>query len=112
MIVTMESITNLLELVIICGTFLSMGWRAWSFAKTPHNNHEDRITSLEQWRITVDEELVKAETRHRAQTEANHITQQALLALVDKEVHDCGANPPERLIKARDALLEYLTHSR
>ena len=89
---------------------------AYGFSRFMTKSRSDlaeEVLDIQKWRKTVDERLEKGNKRFDEQSEANRVTQSALLALVDKEIRDCDLKEqsvPAELAKAKSELVHYLTN--
>ena len=107
-----EQVLTLLQLLTSLGSLCVMVYGFSKFMTKPHNNLADEVAEIQKWRKTVDDRLEKGNKRFNDQSEANRVTQNALLALVDKEIRDCDLKDqavPEELTRAKTALIQYLT---
>lgn len=79
--------------------------KAWTAAKAPETSQNDRINKLEE-----DVREIKGKLRNDAaaledNSKANHVTQEALLALLEHGLH---GNNVEQMTKAKANLEKYL----
>ena len=107
-----EQILTLLQLLVSFGSLCVMVYGLTRFMLKPLQNLSDEVAEIQKWRKSVDEWMEKGNRRFDEQSEANRVTQNALLALVDKEIRDCDLNNqtvPSELKKAKSELVDYLT---
>ena len=107
-----ERILTLLQLLVSFCSLCVMVYGFGKFMAKPRESLSDEVADIQKWRKTVDERLAKGNRRFDEQSEANRVTQNALLALVDKEIRDCDLRDqsvPEELSKAKSELVNYLT---
>ena len=107
-----DQILILLQLLTLFGSLCVMVYGLSKFMAKPHNSLAEEVADIQRWRKTVDERLERGNERFNDQTEANRVTQNALLALVDKEIRDCDLKKqtiPQELTNAKRDLVQYLT---
>ena len=103
---------TLLQLLTSFGSLCVMMYGFSRFMAKSRQNLEDEVSEIQEWRRTVDKRLDDGNRRFDEQSEANRVTQNALLALVDKEIRDCDSRHqtvPQELTKAKSELVDYLT---
>ena len=107
-----ERLLTLLQLLVSIGSLCVMLYGFSKFMAKPRESLAEEVEDIQKWRKTVDERLEKGNRRFDEQSEANRVTQNALLALVDKEIRDCDLKNqtiPAELTKAKSELVDYLT---
>ena len=78
---------------------------AYKAAKAPMNEHNDRISALEEWKAEVDRKLNRDNARLTNIDESNRVTQRAILALLD---HSIDGNNIEQMCHAKEELQNHL----
>lgn len=108
----MEQILVLLQFLTSLGSLCVMVYGFSKFMSKPRNDLTAEVADIQKWRKVVDARLERGNRRFDEQSEANRVTQNALLALVDKEIRDCDLKKqsiPAELTKAKSELVDYLT---
>lgn len=107
-----ERILTLLQLLVSFCSLCVMVYGFGKFMAKPHDSLEEKVEDIQRWRKGVDARLEEGNRRFDGQSEANRVTQSALLALVDKEIRDCdihNQSVPSELTRAKSELVEFLT---
>lgn len=103
---------TVMQIVLSFGNVCIMFYAFLKFLSKPHDTLEEKVVELEVWKKDIERRLQAGNVRFELQEKANTVTQQALLALIDKEIKDSvseGKEPPVELQSARRDLYEYLT---
>lgn len=79
--------------------------KAIKAAKSPNDQQNERLTSLEEWRKGVDRKLEADKSHLESIDESNRATQRALLALLD---HGIDGNNIKQMQDAKQGLLDQL----
>lgn len=79
--------------------------KAWRAAKAPNDQQNDRLDSLEDRMEKVEGKLDRDHDRFESIDEGMHVTQRALLALLD---HGLDGNNVKQMQDAKDSLQNYL----
>ena len=79
--------------------------KAWKAARAPNDKQNERLDALEAWKAEVDHKLNSDNDRLRAIDDGSHVTQRALLALLD---HGIDGNNIKQMQHAKEELQEYL----
>ena len=79
--------------------------KAVQAAKAPNDQQNKRLDDLEDWRREVDGKLNRDHDRFESLDEGMHVTQRALLALLD---HGLDGNNVKQMQDAKDGLQNYL----
>ena len=79
--------------------------KAVQAAKAPNVQQNERLDELEAWRKVVDGKLDRDHDRFESLDEGMHVTQRALLALLD---HGLDGNNVQQMQAAKDGLQNYL----
>lgn len=79
--------------------------KAVQAAKAPNAQQNKRLDELEDWRKEVDGKLNRDHDRFESLDEGMHVTQRALLALLD---HGLDGNNVKQMQDAKDGLQNYL----
>lgn len=74
-------------------------------AKAPDAQRDERLDELEAWRKVVDGKLDRDHDRFESLDEGMHVTQRALLALLD---HGLDGNNVQQMQAAKTGLQNYL----
>lgn len=79
--------------------------KAWTAAKAPETSQNDRINKLEEDVREIKGKLSNDAAALEDNSKANHVTQEALLALLEHGLH---GNNVEQMTKAKANLEKYL----
>lgn len=79
--------------------------KAIKAAKAPNDQQNARLDALEEWKKEVDDKLNRDLDRFESLDEGMHVTQRALLALLD---HGLDGNNVKQMQDAKDGLQNYL----
>lgn len=79
--------------------------KAVQAAKAPNAQQNKRLDDLEAWKKEVDDKLNRDLDRFESLDEGMHVTQRALLALLD---HGLDGNNVKQMQDAKDGLQNYL----
>lgn len=101
----MQSVSQILSLVIQCATIVTLIYTLFKFASKPNASQNERLDALESWKKEVDKRLDTGNDKFEQIDAGNKVTQEALLALLD---HAIDNNHKDKLIEAKDNLQAYL----
>lgn len=79
--------------------------KAVKAAKAPNDQQNARLDALEEWKKEVDDKLKRDLDRFESLDEGMHVTQRALLALLD---HGLDGNNVKQMQDAKNGLQNYL----
>ena len=79
--------------------------KAVKAAKAPNQKQDERLDTLEKWRLTVDAKLDKDNKRLGSIEEGDRAIQRALLALLD---HGIDGNNIKQMQDAKETLRQHL----
>lgn len=91
--------------IVLIGNAADKIGKAWKAVKAPENSQNDRLDKVEEDVRIIKEKLDRDNHRLDDTANANHVTQEALLALLEHGLH---GNNIEQMTKAKQNLEKYL----
>ena len=91
--------------IVLIGNAADKIVRAWKAVKAPENNQNDRLDKVEKDVKDIKEKLERDNRRLDDNANANHVTQEALLALLEHGLH---GNNIDQMNNAKKKLETYL----
>lgn len=104
---------TLAKVLIVCSAIITISSAAtavimWiSKARAPSVKMNERVTNIENRLVKIEQHLDNDNQRLKEQEEANRITQQSLLAIMNYLING-GEADKAKLVATRDKLQEYL----
>lgn len=91
--------------IVLIGNAADKIVRAWKAVKAPENSQNERLDKVEKDVKVIKEKLERDKLRLDDNANANHVTQEALLALLEHGLH---GNNIEQMNSAKKKLETYL----
>lgn len=91
--------------IVLVGNAADKIGKAWKAVKAPENSQNDRLDKVEKDVSDIKAKLERDNRRLDDNANANHVTQEALLALLEHGLH---GNNIDQMTKAKKSLETYL----